>query len=307
MIEINARSLENFVRVIGKVNQVIYEEAIVELCCPPDHDREEFDEDSVIYSNSKASDTAERDDIENKVVKIDTTSKGAMHANGACNPVNDDSDITSLVAVRGRVKGTISPKNDESPGEVTKTRRVRSVRKPISVGPNKKSKWLGRPMGRGIDNELTTGSSPMKRSRPRSPRQNRSPRRVLTAQRRSLSNPWKSSTTKREGAKEKKSEAATPTTKDKSPATSKATLVSSTLGGRAGGEFTKNLRKGAKDKNKNKPTRVSVSAKLVKSTSKASTHLASNVDGAGSPRMRDESTSNLAGFSSGKPRTRNPI
>jgi hypothetical protein len=160
------------VKAIGECNQMIYEEALVELFGPPD--RRGFDDNSVMHSDLTASATV-RDAIENGVIITNMTSVGAMPgSNRAFSPVNDDSDKISLYAIRGDAKGTFSSTIDDSHGLLT--RRSRSLRKSKSFGKS-------RSMGRGEDKEHTRGFSPTRRSRPISPRRSRSPRRALSQQR----------------------------------------------------------------------------------------------------------------------------
>jgi hypothetical protein len=62
--------LGTFVKAAGECNQVIYDEAVVELCCPPN--REEFDDRSTTRSGSTSSETV-RDAIEHGEVILDMT------------------------------------------------------------------------------------------------------------------------------------------------------------------------------------------------------------------------------------------
>ena len=159
-----------FARAVGKFNQVIYEEVIVELCCQPE--REVFDDIPTVCSNSKASEIVRGDmtranDSNSKASEIERDD--TMRADGAFSPVNDDVDKTSLGALRGHAKVAFTLTNDDSPREVTKARRSRSIQKLRSPGGSSRS------MGRGRDKELTIRDSrPMRRSRTRSPSQTRS-------------------------------------------------------------------------------------------------------------------------------------
>jgi hypothetical protein len=251
-IKVRRPFLATFVQAVSKCNQSIYKGAIDELCgCEPDKDV--FDGDnSALYSEASTAsdDTSERDDIKNRVLIIDTTSQGAClgRANGTFSPVNDASVFSEVTTPKNLrlASGAFSPTNDDSPREITKARRSRSMHRSKSASPRK---WSSKFPGKERGSDTPRGSSPMKRSRttPRSP------------SRQSPSSPRKSRTPKREGAIKKKSEAEPPTTKHRRapPATTstKATSVSSdTLSqcnsilsrGRAGGKSSnKNKSKGA--------------------------------------------------------------
>ena len=177
-------------------------------------DREEFDDNSVI---------------------IDITSVGAMRAIGP---------LSSVGSIRSHAKGSFSLTDADDTRELPEARRSRSVRASRSASPNEKSRWFGKSMGRGrADKGLTRESSSMRRSRTRSPRQNRRTRRSLTPQRRSAAAPKKSGIKEREGRGKKKSEeAAPPATKHRKepPATSKIFCVRSAPGAKAGGKSSNN-------------------------------------------------------------------
>ena len=243
-----------FVNAIAKYNRIIYEEVFVELCFA--QDQEELDDNSTT---------------------IDMAAVGEMRSSIFSSGVaDDDSDMASLGAIRGYSKGALSLRDDDSPRELPEDRRSRSAGRSMISVPIKKSKWLGRKMGRGRENEFT-----MRRSRTKTPpRQPRSPRRSLTPQRReSASTSRKSSTPNRDGWGKKKSEAAPPITKHRKerPATSKQlSPVISASSARAGRKPYKSKSKSKRtNKDEKKPTRESQISKIMKSTSKASTFFAS--------------------------------
>ena len=134
-----------FARAVGKCNQVIYEEVIVALCCQPE--REVFNDISTVHSNSKASEIV-RDDMtraNDSNSKIFETGRDDMTcANGAFSPLNNDVDKTSLGAMRGHTKVAFTLTNDDSPREVTKARRSRSMQKSRSLGGSSRSMRRGR-------------------------------------------------------------------------------------------------------------------------------------------------------------------
>jgi hypothetical protein len=213
-------SLPIFVlKLVGKCNQVIYEEAIAELCCPAA--KEGGDDNSVIRTVS----------TESEKVMDDTEKWDVM------------SDMTDMF---GHAKEAVRPTIDDSPGELTnKARRSRSTRKSRSF---RKSRSMG-----GVkDKELTRGSSPMRRSRTSIPRRTRSPRRAVSPQRQSASTPRNSRTPKREGAGKKKLQDASPATRNREepPVASKATRAFSTLRRSSGSKPSKNNSKEIKDNNK---------------------------------------------------------
>jgi hypothetical protein len=122
-----------FFKAVGKCNQVIYEETIAELCCPPLRDA--FDDNSM-FSDSTASETG-RDDIDDhRVVIVGTTSVAP--------PTNAEFDMTSVGAIRGRVNGVCNPTLDDRPRDLTNIRRSRSMRRSGSAGPDKMSRSCGR-------------------------------------------------------------------------------------------------------------------------------------------------------------------
>ena len=91
MVVMSEVSFGTFMEVMAKRNQVFYEKVIVELCGL--QHQADFDD----YS------------LHNSVI-INMASAGAMRTTD-----EDDSDMTSLGAIRGCAKGSLSVRGDDSP------------------------------------------------------------------------------------------------------------------------------------------------------------------------------------------------
>jgi hypothetical protein len=224
MFEERSSLFASFVKLVGKCNQVIYEEAIVELCCPPD--REGFDDNSVTHSDTTASDSTVSD-----LTASETLWDKSL---GKCNQYKDAHKVivinllASLTAMLG------------ADGEWSFGRSMS--------------------MGRGKDKELTSrGSSQMRRkrtsvpSRTKSPKRAVSPRQAVNSQRQPFSTSRYSRIPKREDSGKKKLQddsLATSHRKEAPPATFKATRAFSTLRTSAGSKSSMNKSKARRSKTK---------------------------------------------------------